>query len=252
MSRSFLTTEGIKLREHLFRESDVSFQIFTRDKGTIRAMAPGLKRSRRRFPGSIRKFCFYSLELSKGKRDFYLISNARFLEGYENISRDFRGYCSADYILQVISHFYPENMESSYIFDSLKLFLRQLEAEGSSWSANKWMEIRILNDSGFLSRLVLCSQCATPFDDNDKLYYNTKTGHAYCKNCRKAGKYEIFNNDMKNNINHALAAECGKFRISSRRDVDRFDRITTEVIVEKLGFFPKSLAEIFAKNRGSS
>lgn len=244
MGRSPITTEGIKLKEHLFRESDVSLLVFTEKRGTIRAVAPGLKRSRKRFPGSIRKLCFYELQIARGKKDYYMISGARFLEGLEAIGRDFRGYCGADYILQVIQYFYPENVASSYIFQSLKMFLRALASGKEIGSAIKWMEIRILSDSGYLSNLTMCSSCTTIFRRDDKLYYSKETGNTYCKNCKKVGKFIIINNNIKNNISSAINSGCRDFSLSFREDRDYYSRITTEVIVDKLGFIPKALPEI--------
>jgi DNA repair protein RecO (recombination protein O) len=252
MGRPPITTEGIKLKEHLFRESDVSLLVFTKDRATLRAVAPGLKRSRKRFPGSIRKLCFYELILAKGKKDYYMISGARFLEGYEEISRDFIGYCAADYILQVIQYFYPENMASSYIFNSLKMYLQALASGKEFGSAIKWMELRILSDSGFLSDLTTCSSCTKVFRKDEKRYFHRESGRAYCKGCRKSGKFQIFHNDIndiKENINRALDSGCGEFSISSQKDSDFYNRITTEVIVEKLGFVPKALVEIVSGSK---
>lgn len=252
MNRRIISTECIKIREYPQGESDVFLDMFTRSKGTIRALVPGLKRSRRRFPGSIRKYCIYDIDLYKGKKDYYRIDGARFLEGFDELSNDFMCYCSADYILQIIQHFYPENMESSYVFDSLKMFLRALKGGREIRSAVKWMEIRILNDSGYLSRLTLCSRCGTIFSEGDMLYYNRDTGHTYCKKCKKVGRFAVCSTNIKYIIENALWSECEEFILTSGRDADFYDRITTETIIDKLGFFPRSLAEIVAKNKRKS
>ncbi|NIO15807.1 MAG: DNA repair protein RecO [Deltaproteobacteria bacterium] len=244
MGRASFITEGIKLKEHLFRESDVSLLIFTESRGTIRAIAPGLKRSKKRFPGSIRKLCLYEFSLTAGKKDYYVVSGARFLQAFEEIAHNFKAYCAADYILQVIQYFYLENMASSYIYQSLRIFLESLASGKDIISTVKWMEIRVLADSGFLSNVTTCSRCARVFREEEKGYYNRENSHIYCINCRIAGKYIIISKDMRGKVAAALDPECGEFTPFPEHESGSINRITTEVILEKLGFVPRPLIQI--------
>lgn len=244
MGRASFITEGIKLKEYLLRESDVSLLIFTESRGTIRAVAPGLKRSRKRFPGSIRKLCLYEFSFSSGKRDYYMVSGARFLQAFEEIAHNFKAYCAADYILQVIQYFYLENMASSYVYQSMRMFLEALASGKDINSTVRWMEIRVLSDSGFLSNVTTCSRCARVFREEDKGYYHRENRHIHCNNCRIVGKYLIISSTMREKVTAAIDFECREFNPFPEHESSSINRITTEVILEKLGFVPKSLIQI--------
>lgn len=249
MGRRAFKGEGIKLREYLYGESDAILQIFTRDAGTMKAVARGLKRSRKRFPGSIRKLCFYEFHFNRGKGDHPSIGGARLIDGYEEIVREFKHYCVAEYILQVIQYFYPENVSSPFIYDSLRNFLQTLRGTKDVISPMKWMEIRILYDSGFMSSFAGCSACNSRFIDADVLLYcNVKTGQIICKACEKKGKFIVVSSDVKDSVAGAVDSTCGEYRVPAQGDIGFLNRITTSIIVEKLGFSPKALGEIFRRD----
>ncbi len=231
------------MREFPFRESDVFIDIFTR-RGTLRCIARGLKRSRKRFPGSVRKFCLYSFHLSKGKGDLYTLLGAAYSEGFEAIGGDLGRYCCGDYIIELLSRFYLEQMDSSQIFDSLTQFLRVLSQGGDIYSAMKWMEIRVLDDSGFFPDFGRCSSCSGKFSPEDVAYFHENSASIICKYCKKLGNYNVLRNDARLALRSALELDCADFFLDLSRGRKLFDRVVTGTVISRLGFVPKSLGKV--------
>jgi len=235
--------EGIKVREFPFRESDVFIDIFSR-RGTLRCLARGLKRSRKRFPGSVRKFCIYSFRVSKGKGDLHTLLGASYIDGFEEIGEDLRRYCCGDYIIEILSRFYLEDMDSSYIFDSLTQFLRVLARGGDLYSSVKWMEIRILNDSGFFPDFGRCSSCSELFSPKDIAYFHDRYASIICIKCKKPSNYSILHDSVRVSLRSALDLECGDFSLDISSGRRLFDRVVTGTVISRLGFVPKSLGKM--------
>jgi DNA repair protein RecO len=241
MAKKSFIEEGVKVRETPLRESDVIIDIFTRGLGTIKGVVRGLRRSKKRFPGSIRKFSFYHFSVSVGKGGIFNVSGASYVYGFDELGLHLGRYCAADYGLEIISRFYPENVASNQIFDSLVEFLSMLRSGGDIFTTVKWLEVRVLHDSGFFPDFVRCSHCELPFGEDEGAYFNLETRHVSCKTCDKLGHYMLIDNVLRKDMVRALNSPCSRYFLHDPSRKDLYRRIITDQIVAKIGFFPKSL-----------
>ncbi len=242
MVRSF-SIRGFRVREVPHRESDVYVHVITDRLGTLRAIVRGLKRSRRRFPGSVRKFCLYDFQVKEERGGLYAITGAKLIESYEELALVYEKYLAADYIFEIISRMYPESVDSAFIFSRLLEFLDALREKPEPALLVAWMEICVLADSGYLPPAARCSICGKKFT-GERVLVNRERYTVSCMNCRKEGKYVVVSrSDVESFL--AIARTSSASALDLKSDGIRFQLMSVRrTLVERLGYVPKSMVEV--------
>ena len=124
-----LSETGIVLSLRLVRESDLILSLLTKEKGKLVAIAPGARRSRKRFPGGIDLFDFGNFELSTPKTEgqLYVLDGISGKEGLLSMNGELWRFPFASSCLEIADNFSPEgDPECGKLCVTLRAILKAL------------------------------------------------------------------------------------------------------------------------------
>ncbi|MEE9419917.1 MAG: DNA repair protein RecO, partial [Desulfatiglandaceae bacterium] len=112
---------AITLRIKEFGESDLLVSFFTADKGRLKGVAKGARRSRRRFSNCLDLFCLTNLEYDlKRKGDLYFLHSCKLVQAFPGLRSDFSSLSLASYMTELTEILFPLAVVDGKMFGLLK------------------------------------------------------------------------------------------------------------------------------------
>ncbi|RMG60353.1 MAG: DNA repair protein RecO [Deltaproteobacteria bacterium] len=242
MNVSF-TRRGFRVREVVRKESDASLLLFTEGSGSLWAVARGLKRSRKRFPGSVRKLCLYEFLLRREKGGGFSLTGARLLKSYEELATRYEYYLASDYALEIVTKLYPENVDSRWIFRRLLCLLDHFSEKGRIPPALSWMEMSLLLDSGYFPRFDSCSSCGGGFS-GDKVYMNKQNLSLLCNKCEKKGVFIVTDRNEVVAFFEFVRSDEVPHGDDFRLLAEKYGKVVRGAFLHRLGYLPRALKSL--------
>jgi len=176
-----LSTDGLIIKANNVGESDRVVVILTRDRGIIRAFAPGARRLRNKNSSSTGMLCYSNIVLYKS-RDTYKIDEASPIEVFFSLRSDIVKLSVAQYICELCLNLAPEEDRAE---DYLRLALNSLHfltTDKMPYEQLKAItELRMMALSGYMPNLVACNKCS--LYESDSMLFDPLHGLLYCDNC---------------------------------------------------------------------
>ena len=171
--------KGLVIRTVDIKESDRLITIFTREMGTVSALARGARTLKSRKMAATMQFCYSSFVLYK-QGEYYHIKEAELIESFYGIRDSLSGLALASYITEVLCEVSVAEPEENL----LRLCLNSLYAI----SENKYplekikaaFEIRAASIIGFMPDVLSC-QCGEKHGD---FYFDIMGGGIRCYKCK--------------------------------------------------------------------
>lgn len=180
-------TEAIVLKRQDFGEADRVLTLMTADRGKLRAVAKGVRRTTSRKAGHIELFSQSQLLLAKG-RNMDVITQAQAVNLFRPLHDDLLRFTYASYMAELVDKF----MEEADTHEDVYLLLRDaLEAVGEVKHENgfallaRFFEMRLLSLGGFQPSLFACAHCQSPLEARDQ-FFSPLAGGVLCPKCRLA------------------------------------------------------------------
>ncbi len=177
--------EAIVLKRQDFGEADRLLTVLTRERGKLRVIAKGARRTSSRKAGHVELFSQSQMLLAKG-RNLDLVTQAQAVQTYPALYDDLLRYTYASYMAELIDKFLEEDDAHPEVYDLLREGLAALVAEDSDARLAllmRFFELRLLGLVGFQPALFHCAHCQTPLAAEDQ-YFSAMAGGALCPNCR--------------------------------------------------------------------
>ncbi|MFN8472926.1 MAG: DNA repair protein RecO [Anaerolineae bacterium] len=178
-------TEAIVLKRQDFGEADRLLTILTRERGKLRVIAKGARRTSSRKAGHVELFSQSQLLLAKG-RNMDLVTQAQAVTSHPSLYTDLLRYTYASYMAELVDKFLEEEDPHGEVYDLLRESLAALVADGSDAQLAllmRFYELRLLGLVGFQPSLFHCAHCQSPLAAEDQ-YFSAMAGGALCPNCR--------------------------------------------------------------------
>jgi DNA repair protein RecO (recombination protein O) len=176
-----LITEGLVLREVLYRDSDKMLTILTKDRGKLSASCPGA-RSRRSSMRAGTQLLAYSTFTLYENRGRYSIDAAEPVELFIGIRKDIVPLSLASYIAEVLETVADEEDPSPEILATGLNCLYALSVRKKPQALIKAVfETRIIMLAGYAPDVSSCSVCGKT--DMADPVLDIKTGMAGCAGC---------------------------------------------------------------------
>ena len=178
--RSF-RLEAVVLRHNDWGEADRLVNLYTRERGKVRAVAKGVRKLRSRKAGHLEPFTRLSLQLSRG-RDLPIITQAETLDAFLPLREDLIlvGYTS--YVVELVDRFTYEDEENRSLYRLLVDTLTRLASRHEPPLVVRYYEIRLLDLLGFRPHLFQCANCENEIKPEDQ-YFSSALGGVLCPNC---------------------------------------------------------------------
>jgi DNA repair protein RecO (recombination protein O) len=173
--RSF-RADAIVLKHIDYGEADRMLTLYTRERGKVRALAKGVRKTRSRKGGHLEPFTRASLQLATG-RHWYVVSQAEAIETYNQLRESLESIGLASYVVELVDKFTYEEEQNEPLFRLLGQTLSRLNTDDPSDLVIRYYEIRLLDYLGFRPELKHCVVSGDEIQPEDQ-YFSASLGGA--------------------------------------------------------------------------
>ena len=228
MKQNF-TTNAINLKTYNLSESDKIVLMYSQDKGLIRGVAKGGKKTTSKLGGRMDLLVTNKLMLNKG-RNLDTICQAEALNTFFNLRNDMNKLLYALYASEIVSNFgIEDDPNSQEIFDLFYSFLNRVSEVDNKTGillAVLRFQLKMMNISGYSIELKNCVKCSSSLNEDEHLYFSTKNGGIVCKNCIKSG-------ELTHKIHNKLRLFLKTLLETDFQEQTRYDELANEKVCLK-------------------
>lgn len=179
--RSF-RAEAVVLNHRDWGEADRLVTLYTRQRGKLRAVVKGARKTRSRKAGHLQPFTHVVLQLATGRGPF-IVTQVETVNAFGPIREDLTLTGQAAYIVELLHRFtYDEEETNSAIFRLLTESLDRLARGDDTWLVARYYEMRLLDYLGFRPQLQTCLHCGDPLEPVNQ-FFSGSEGGIICPEC---------------------------------------------------------------------
>jgi len=153
-------TEGIVIKTFEYGEADLIVTFFTLDKGKVKGIAKGCRKTKSRFGSSLEPFTHSKISLY-GKENSSLprITQSDILNSHKRIREDLFRLTHGAYMSELIYEICPEGETNKGVFHLFSSILSAMESNSDIEILSLIFGIRFLGLIGYQPRLNSCVKC---------------------------------------------------------------------------------------------
>ena len=169
-----------------FSESDLLITFFTADKGILKGIAKGARRSRKRFVNCLDFFCLADLEYRLNKKGgLHFISSGKLVNAYPVLRSDFTLLALASYMIELTELLFPPELADRDMFETLKDSLHLLGTEDKYDLVPIIFEITAMTLGGYRINLEKCCICGREYTGAGAAAFKAEKGGIACLKCQQ-------------------------------------------------------------------
>ena len=199
--------EGIVLRTYKLGEADRIVVFLTKDRGKVRAVAKGVRKTKSKFGSRLEPMSHCVLQFYEG-RELDLVTQAESVDNFRAIREDLDRISRGVSMLEVADQLAQEGEVNPQLYRMLLGALRTLESSASPLvtPAFYW---KVLALEGYRPEVDTCVQCGA--DDVPLIAFDVESGGLLCRVCRRgtpitAEAVVLLRQILGGELNYALAA----------------------------------------------
>lgn len=150
---SYYRTKGIVLKTETYRENDKAVTLFTLDRGKLKLIAKGGKKTTSPFLGKISIFSLLETLIANGK-NIDILTQAEILHSFENIRQDFIKFKIGAYFIKIVDKATSFGQKNKELFNLLFISLKKLEDGTNIEALEKFFDLNFLNIEGIFKKNV--------------------------------------------------------------------------------------------------
>jgi DNA repair protein RecO (recombination protein O) len=181
---------GVVLRTHKLGEADRIITLLTRERGVVRAVAKGVRKTSSRFGGRLEPFMHVDLQLAEG-RSLDIITQVETLNPFaRDLGSDYPAYTAGTAMLETAERLVSEDGEPAV--QQVQLLVGALKALVGRRSTPSLIldsyQLRALAVAGFAPSFDACARCGTvPNSGAPHRSFHAPSGGILCPDCRVSG-----------------------------------------------------------------
>lgn len=185
-TRNF-TTNAINLKSYNLSETDKIVVMYSQDKGIIKGVAKGAKKTTSKFGGRMEQLIANKLLLHKGK-NLDTICQAVSINTFKSTRNDMDKLFYSIYCSEVVHSFGVENDPNSQ--EIYELFYQTLESISKSKTKVELLlsilkfQLKITHIAGYSLELDTCA-CCGGLIDKENIWFSSQNGGVICAECKK-------------------------------------------------------------------
>jgi len=178
------------LRTHKLGEADRIITLLTRERGVVRAVAKGVRKTSSRFGGRLEPFMHVDLQLAEG-RSLDIITQVETLNPFaRDLGSDYPAYTAGTAMLETAERLVSEDGEPAV--QQVQLLVGALKALVGGRSTPSLIldsyQLRALAVAGFAPSFDACARCgAVPDSGGSHRSFHAPSGGILCPDCRVSG-----------------------------------------------------------------
>ena len=173
--------EGLTLRKAAIGEADLVVTLFTDDRGKVRAVAKGARRSRSKLVGHLEPLTLSRLSLARG-RELDIVTQAQVEDGFPALKQDLGAMARGLYIAELLDGFGSEDSPSPAMFRLAVNSLRALSGATDPETPLRYFEFHLLRLNGMLPEIYQCVECQREVAP-DAHRFSVNLGGVLCPGC---------------------------------------------------------------------
>ena len=150
--------EGLTLRKASIGEADLVVTVFTVERGKVRAVGKGARRSTSKLVGHLEPLTLSRLSMAYG-RELDIVSQAEVLDGFSPVKADLATMTRGLYVAELLDGFGPEDSPSPGLLHLAVNVLRALPDSVEPETPLRYFEFQLLRLTGLLPELYQCVEC---------------------------------------------------------------------------------------------
>ena len=179
-------SESIVTRTWEFGETDLLVSFFTTDRGRLKGVAKGARKSSRRFANCLDSFCLTRLEYErKSGRDLYFLHSGKLIHGFPELRTDFHALSLASYMVELAETLFPLGVPGQRMFLLLKNALLALGGHMRIEELRVLFEAKALALGGYGINFERCCDCGRRYAAEGRAVFKQKKGGIACLKCEK-------------------------------------------------------------------
>ena len=187
MNSSNYLTDAINIKSYNLSESDKILLMYSRDKGLLRGVAKGAKKTKSKFGGRMDMLVANKLMLYKGK-NLDTICQAEAINTFNNLRNDMDKMIYAAYMAEIVTGSGTEDdPNSSEIYD---IFYKALARISSAKTIVEILlcvmrfQLKMMRICGYELQLKNCVMCGCSIDKESKeVIFSEQKGGVQCNSC---------------------------------------------------------------------
>ena len=177
---------GVVLRTHKLGEADRIITLLTRERGLVRAVAKGVRKTSSRFGGRLEPFMHVDLQLAEG-RSLDIITQVETLNPFaRDLGSDYPAYTAGTAMLETAERLVSEDGEPAV--QQVQLLVGALKALVAGRSTPSLIldsyQLRALAVAGFAPSFDACARCGV---EGPHRSFHAPSGGMLCPDCRVSG-----------------------------------------------------------------
>jgi DNA repair protein RecO (recombination protein O) len=181
--------QGIVLRSFPFGEADKVVVLLSPNKGKLRTVAKGVRKTKSRFGGRLEPFSHVDLVLYEG-RNLDTITQVSMIEPFHDLRVDLDSVVAAGTMVEIADAVAQENESSVRLFLLLQRGLRALDAGPQHPDLLTAFLLKAAETIGVAPALDQCAGCGRT---DDLRRFSFAAGGVLCERCRTPGAYALRN-----------------------------------------------------------
>jgi DNA repair protein RecO (recombination protein O) len=175
-----IKTRGIVIRKSNLGEADRILTILTSDRGKIRVVAKGVRRTKAKLSGWLDMFADNQLELAEG-RNLDIVTGATAVRQIMTDKLTLQQTGLMYYFCELVDKLIEETHDVPEVFGLLQESLLAVADEVLSLNILKtYFEIKLLTGLGLSPELYRCVVSGQELNEEDRLYFSYRLGGVFC------------------------------------------------------------------------
>lgn len=205
-------TECIVLRRLDLGEADRILTIFSRERGKLRVVAKGVRKTQSRLAGHLEPFARTSVLLAEG-RNLDIVSQAQMVDPFRTLRDSEVTIACAGYIADLLDQLTVEEQPNVVLYEVVIEALNRLDKQLDPFITLRWFELTALRVLGFGIELRRCVGCGKELAPETNAF-SPEGGGVVCAECAPGEPATL-----------PLSVNGLKLMRLLERDLDRVDRL---------------------------
>ncbi len=168
-------------------EADLIVTLLTKDRGKVRAIARGGRRSTSKMVGHLEPLTQVRASLAQGRSLDY-VTQVQILENFAALKNSLDGISKGQYAAELADGFASEASPNQPLYNLVVEVLHALNSDPESDRPLRFFELQLLGVSGLMPELYCCVECRQPLAPVQHRYSPT-VGGTLCSVCQPAGAH---------------------------------------------------------------
>jgi DNA repair protein RecO (recombination protein O) len=165
-------------------ESDLLVTFITPQKGRLKGVAKGARKSRKRFVNALDLFSLVTMEYSHGRQgNLVFLHSARLVDAYPGLRTDFPSLSKASYMIELTEALFPPGSRSPGCLNFSTSHWTPFQGGEKSDLIPLIFEFKAMSLGGYRINAGRCSKCGRPYRREGIAVFVRERGGIACLKC---------------------------------------------------------------------